>query len=56
MYAGQSILAGEVCVRIENNQDLVVTYATINDWTIKEAHLWIGYSLSALPKTATGNP
>jgi len=55
LVAGQNTNAGTVCVSTDG-VDLVVTYTTINNWTIKEAQLWIGNQLSDMPQTKTGNP
>jgi len=41
LLAGQHILAGSVCVRIEGD-DLAVTYSTTDGWELTETHLWVG--------------
>lgn len=55
LLAGQTIEAGSVCVRVENNT-LNVTYTTTGGWELSEAHLWIGNDIANLPQTRTGNP
>jgi hypothetical protein len=59
LVAGQSIVAGDVCVSLsgpEFGQTLSVTYATSEGWEITEAHLWVGENLADMPQTRKGNP
>jgi hypothetical protein len=55
LYAGQTIGAGSVCVKIENNT-LKVTYTTASGWELTEAHLWIRNQTTDLPQNKPGNP
>jgi len=55
LLAGQTIEAGSVCVKVENNT-LKVTYTTTGGWTLSEAHLWIGNQITDLPQNKSGNP
>ncbi len=55
LYAGQTIVAGTVCVD-NDASNLTVTYQTTGGWTLDETHLWLGTDLSTMPRTASGNP
>lgn len=55
LWAGQNTNAGSVCVTTDAI-DLIVTYTTTGQWSIKEAQLWIGNNTTDLPQTKTGNP
>lgn len=55
LFAGQTIDAGTVCCTVENDE-LCITYETIDDWELVETHLWIGEDLSEMPRTQKGNP
>jgi hypothetical protein len=69
LYAGQSIVAGKVCTRLDDSVDtseacgvprqkgaMLVTYSTINGWELVEAHLAAGDSLADIPTNNAGNP
>jgi hypothetical protein len=55
LLAGQSTVAGSVCSSLED-ENLKVTYSTIDGWTLTGAHLWAGVNLAGVPQTASGNP
>jgi hypothetical protein len=55
LYAGQDIEAGTVSVETVSG-NMVVTYGTINGWTVTDVHFWIGETLSGLPQNKPGNP
>jgi len=55
LYAGQTIVAGDVCVSL-NGTDLVVEYATSGGWEMTGAHTWIGESADTYPQGKNGNP
>ena len=55
LLAGQTILSGSVCVEVVGD-DLVVSFATAEDWEIQETHVWVGSTLSDMPQTRKGNP
>ena len=55
LYAGQSVVAGEVAVSVVDNE-LWITYETTEGWTLNEVHAWVGKVLSQMPQTGTGNP
>lgn len=55
LMAGQHIEAGTVCV--SNDEDfLYITYDTIDDWELAEAHAWVGADLADMPQTNSGQP
>ncbi|MEY4706086.1 MAG: hypothetical protein RL042_2291 [Nitrospirota bacterium] len=55
LYAGQTTNVGTICV--DNDlSNLSVTYTTIDAWTLEETHLFVGSSLTEVPRTQTGNP
>jgi len=62
LLAGQTIIAGEVCIDdVDTNGDnevdaITVTYNTSGGWELTEVHLWIGTATSQMPATRTGNP
>lgn len=56
LLAGQTILTGSVCLSVDENDDLVVTYTTTGGWELQEAHLWVGTDLADMPQTNSGNP
>lgn len=55
LLAGQYMEAGEVCVAVQGDF-LSVTYNTVDDWQLKEAHLWTGLDMTLMPATKNGNP
>lgn len=55
IFAGQTIEAGTVTLEVLG-EDLVVSYNTIDEWELTEAHLWVGSSLDDLPRARNGNP
>jgi hypothetical protein len=55
LFAGQTIDAGTVCVDVNDNQ-VCITYTTIDGWELTEAHLWMGETKSDMPSTRKGNP
>lgn len=55
LLAGQTIEAGTVCAAVDGD-DLKLTYTTTDGWTLSEAHLWVGTSLSGMPQTNKGSP
>jgi len=55
LFAGQDIVAGEVCTKITEDQ-FCVNYNTFDNWHIDESHLWIGDNLTDMPQTRKGNP
>jgi hypothetical protein len=55
LFAGQTTNVGTVCV--DNDlSNLTVTYTTVDGWKLEETHLFVGSSLTEVPKTQTGNP
>ena len=62
LIAGQTINVGTVCVvdiDTDNNGEkdaIRVCYNTTNGWTLNEVHLWVGSSLTQMPRTNSGNP
>ncbi|MFM7177058.1 MAG: hypothetical protein ACKO0X_06520 [Bacteroidota bacterium] len=62
LLAGQTIHVGSVCVEdIDTNGDgekdaIRVCYNTTGGWTLQEVHLWVGTSLTQMPRTNSGNP
>jgi hypothetical protein len=62
LIAGQTINVGTVCVEdidTDNNGEkdaIRVCYNTTNGWTLNEVHLWVGSSLTQMPRTNSGNP
>jgi len=55
LLAGQTLVAGQVCV--DNDEDyLYVQYSAAAGWSIDEVHLFVGNSLTGMPKTRSGNP
>jgi hypothetical protein len=57
LMAGQTMVAGQVTVELDDNADYVyVTYQTTSAWTISEIHLALSASLEGVPQTSTGNP
>jgi hypothetical protein len=62
LIAGQTINVGSVCVEdidTDNNGEkdaIRVCYNTTNGWTLNEVHLWVGTSLTQMPRTNSGNP
>jgi len=55
LYAGQTIVAGEVCVSIEADS-FVVDLTTTGEWNVNLVHLWMGLNLADAPVTRSGNP
>lgn len=55
LIAGQNEVAGTVCVEVVGDC-LEVSYATVDDWLLTEAHLWVGGNLADMPQTKNGNP
>ena len=56
LIAGQHHIAGTVTVDIDEN-DLIITYRTNADWTIKATHMSIGNCEDqSIPTTGSGNP
>jgi hypothetical protein len=55
LLAGQNILAGSVCVRVEGTT-LKVTFTATGGWELTEAHLWVGNQIDDLPQNKAGNP
>jgi hypothetical protein len=55
LIAGQSIDAGDVVLSFDETS-LYVDFVTTDGWMLNEVHLWVGSSLSDLPKTKAGNP
>ena len=56
LIAGQNYIAGTVNVS-RDGDDLVITYATNEDWTIDATHLSIGNcNDQTIPTTNSGNP
>jgi hypothetical protein len=55
LFAGQTIPAGSVDL-VVNGSDLSVTYNLSNGFSLLEAHLFVGESLSLMPQTNNGNP
>ncbi|MFN5325522.1 MAG: hypothetical protein ACK5C5_11430 [Bacteroidota bacterium] len=62
MLAGQTINVGSVCVEdIDTDGDgekdaIRVCYNISGGWTLREVHLWVGTSLTQMPRTNSGNP
>lgn len=54
LIAGQNYLAGKVYVKMDADHVYVI-YNAINDWKIKETHLYVG-ACNLIPQTGTGNP
>jgi hypothetical protein len=54
-YAGQDEAVGSVCVTI-NDGTAYLDYFLENDWTMSEAHAWIGDNLGDMPQNNGGNP
>jgi hypothetical protein len=55
LIAGQTMDAGDLVLSFDDTY-LYVTFSTQNSWLLDELHLWVGHSLSEMPKTNTGNP
>ena len=55
LFAGRHIEAGTVEVEVVDD-NLVVTYNTIDDWGLYEIHLWAGVDVADMPQTRRGNP
>jgi len=62
LLAGQftnvgSIVLAETDTNADGINDAIsATYTLTGGWLLKEVHLWIGSTLSAMPQTKTGNP
>lgn len=54
LIAGQTIISGDVTIA-NDETTLYVTYSTINNWLLKELHLYVGES-AMLPVNKSGNP
>jgi len=55
LYAGKDIPVGTVTV-LNDDEDLYVTYNTIDGWVMTETHLAVADSLNGIPQTKKGNP
>ena len=56
LIAGQNMVAGTVSIDATED-DLVLTYSTVDGWEIKETHMSIGdCSELTFPSTGAGNP
>ena len=56
LIAGQNNIAGTITVDTDEN-DLIITYSTNDDWVINATHMSIGNCADqAIPTTGSGNP
>ena len=56
LIAGQNIIVGTVSIDV-NEEDLILTYTTIDGWEIKATHMSIGdCDEQTFPTTGSGNP
>jgi hypothetical protein len=55
IYAGQDEAVGSVCVTLDDDT-AYLDYFLENDWTMSEAHAWIGDNLGDMPQNNEGSP
>lgn len=55
LHAGKSVEVGTVCAELIET-GIRITYTTMENWKITEAHLWSGQNLVDIPGTRKGNP